>query len=304
MGHMIEVRGLKKSYGSVEAVRGIDFTMEEGQLFAFLGPNGAGKSTSIHIITTFLKADEGEVRIDGLMLGKEDQKIRHLIGAVFQDGYLDGQLSIEENLKVRASLYGINARELRQAVERVCTLCDLNDIRKCKYAALSGGQRRRCDIARALLHQPKLLFLDEPTTGLDPKTRAMIWEVITRLQKEENMSVFLTTHYMEEAKDADEVVVLKQGLIQGKGTPAELKRHFAHNHLRLYTKSPKQLSQCLEEKGISYIQHVDVFEISLSTTMDALPILKELSGYFGDFEVILGTMDDAFLAIIQEEGLA
>lgn len=304
MGHMIEVRGLKKSYGSVEAVKGIDFTMEEGQLFAFLGPNGAGKSTSIHIITTFLKADEGTVLIDNLTLGKDDQRIRRLIGAVFQDGYLDHQLSIEENLKVRGSLYGMSAKELKQAVERVCALCDLNDIRKRRYGALSGGQKRRCDIARALLHRPKLLFLDEPTTGLDPKTRALIWDVIARLRKEEGMSVFLTTHYMEEAGDADEVVVLKQGMIQATGTPAELKRTYAHNHLRLYTKAPQQLSKCLQAKEISYSRHVDVFEVALSDTLDALPLLEQLSGNYEDFEVILGTMDDAFLAIIQEEGLA
>ncbi len=301
MHDMIEVRDLKKSYGKVEAVKGIDFTMKEGQLFAFLGPNGAGKSTTIHMLTTFLKPDAGSVVMGGYVLGEENDAIRRMIGVVFQDGYLDGQLSIEENLRVRASLYEMNATSVKAAVERVLELCELQDIRKRRYATLSGGQKRRCDIARALLQEPKLLFLDEPTTGLDPKTRSMIWNMIHRLQREKGVSVFLTTHYMEEAKDADEVVVLKQGLIQAKGTPAELKRMYARNHLRLYAQDNNRLKQRLDAMRCSYTSLGDGVDLPLSHTMDALPLLEQLSGLYEDFEVILGTMDDAFLAIIGEE---
>lgn len=299
MNSIIEVQGLTKSYGDIKAVKGIDFNMKEGSLFAFLGPNGAGKSTSIHMITTFLKADAGRVMINGYELGKEDHNIRKSIGAVFQDGLLDDMLSVKENLYTRGSLYGMDHHTLKSAVERVLQACELQDIFDRRYGTLSGGQKRRADIARALLHSPKLLFLDEPTTGLDPKTRATIWNVIKRLQKEEGMSVFLTTHYMEEAKDADHVVVLKQGEIEASGTPGELKRSYAHDVLRLYASDLTALKNKVSPH--EYIEKTDFIELSLSTTLEALSLLTQYDGYYYDFEVIHGTMDDAFLAIIGEE---
>lgn len=303
MQPILEVKDLQKSYGDIAAVRGISFTMKEGSLLAFLGPNGAGKSTSIHMITTFLQPDHGSVVIGGYHLGEENHQIRHLIGTVFQEGCLDGALSIEENLRVRCSLYQMRGKAIHEAVERVCTLCELHELRKRKYRELSGGQKRRCDIARALLHTPKLLFLDEPTTGLDPKTRAMIWNVIRRLQKEEGMSVFLTTHYMEEAKDADEVIVLKQGLIQAQGTPADLKRTYAQNYLRLYGDLPK-MSRRLQAEGLPYQKIGECLVLTLTHTKDAMSLLARCQDCFDDFEVVLGTMDDAFLAIIQAEVMA
>ena len=184
MNKAIEVKGLKKSYGRVEAVKGIDFYAEEGKLFAFLGPNGAGKSTTIDIVCTFLKPDEGEVIVDGLVLGQSDAEIRKRIGAVFQDGLLDKRLTIAENLKARGGFYGLKGKALAQAVETTAELCGVSEFLKRPYGKLSGGQRRRCDIARALVHTPKILFLDEPTTGLDPQTRKNIWETIGKIQKE------------------------------------------------------------------------------------------------------------------------
>lgn len=300
MTHMIEVRGLRKSYGSIEAVKGIDFYMEKGALFAFLGPNGAGKSTTIDIITTFLEKDAGEVWIDGLVLGKENDKIRNRIGAVFQDNLLDRMLSVEENLQTRGALYGMSKQELYEAVERVIRLCELQDIRKQRYGRLSGGQRRRCDIARSILHQPRLLFLDEPTTGLDPQTRKMIWEMLCKLQRDAGMSIFLTTHYMEEAASADYVVVIDKGSISAKGTPIQLKERYAQDSLHLYTKDSR-ITTLLSEQGYSYQLHNEEIVLPLKTTMDALGVLTLCKDKVQDFEVLHGTMDDAFLAIIGKE---
>lgn len=300
MSNIIEVKGLKKDYHHIQAVKGIDFHMEEGSLFAFLGPNGAGKSTTINIITTFLSMDAGEVWIDGYKLGSEDEQIRNCFGAVFQDSLLDGLLSVEENLETRAALYNWNKKELKESVERVIEICELQDIRKQRYGKLSGGQRRRCDIARSLIHQPRLLFLDEPTTGLDPQTRKMIWKMIRKLRKEQGMSVFLTTHYMEEAADADNVVVIDHGEITAKGTPNELKQQYAHDRLCLYSKDANFIPY-LDKMHYVYENIHGGVSIQLASTLDALAILEECKSMLHDFEVIHGNMDDAFLAIIGKE---
>ncbi len=203
MGNIIEVSNLHKSYGSVHAVKGLDFYVENGKIFAFLGPNGAGKSTTIDIICTFLKPDSGSVTVDGHVLGHEDGAIRASIGAVFQDNLLDNLLTVEENLRTRGSFYGLKGKTLEAAAKKAAEITGVTELMKRPYGKLSGGQRRRCDISRALVHTPKILFLDEPTTGLDPQTRKAVWETITSLQKETGMTVFLTTHYMEEAAGAD-----------------------------------------------------------------------------------------------------
>lgn len=300
MSNIIEVQGLKKSYRDIQAVKGIDFYMEEGSLFAFLGPNGAGKSTTIHMITTFLSKDEGDVWINGYRLGSDNEQIRRCFGVVFQDSVLDALLSVEENLRTRAALYGMKEREVKEAVERVIQICEIEDIRKQRYGLLSGGQRRRCDIARSLVHQPKLLFLDEPTTGLDPQTRKMIWEMLQKLRQKHGMSIFLTTHYMEEAGDAEYVVVIDHGEITAKGTPIALKQQYAQDRLCLYTKE-EALYAYLDKKEYSYSRIQAGVVIPLTTTMEALKILNDSKSMIHDFEVIHGTMDDAFLAIIGKE---
>lgn len=301
MSKILEVHGLKKNYGSISAVKGIDFYAEEGQLFAFLGPNGAGKSTTINMITTFLKPDEGEVMIDGYRLGKDDNQIRNSIGTVFQESLLDKKLTVEENLMCRGSLYQLKGKHLKKAVEETIKVCELEEIRKQKYETLSGGQRRRCDIARALLHSPKLLFLDEPTTGLDPKTRAMVWNLIQKLQKEQNMSVFLTTHYMEEASSANYIVVIDHGDIVAKGTPDQLKETYAKDILRFQINDEIEMMNVLTKQQIEFYKRQDMYEIPLVNTIDALPMLDVLRPYLTSFEVRHGTMDDAFLHIIHEE---
>lgn len=301
MDRIIQVNSLKKSYGSVEAVKDISFYVERGGLFAFLGPNGAGKSTTIDIICTFLKPDGGEVIIDGLTLGRDDEKIRGLIGVVFQDGLLDRLLTVEQNLRVRGSFYGLRGKELNEAVKNTASMCGITDILKRQYGRLSGGQRRRCDIARALINTPKILFLDEPTTGLDPKTRRMVWDIIVELQKTLGMTVFLTTHYMEEAAGADYVIVIDEGKISAKGTPAELKDRYSKDRLILSAKDMDTLCSKLDKINVSYTVTADSVTIETDGTMSALPVLDVCRDHIYAFEVLKGTMDDAFLAITKKE---
>ncbi len=298
---IIEVKNLHKSYGKVQAVRGIDFYVEKGKLFAFLGPNGAGKSTTIDIICTLMKQDMGEVLIDGHRLGEEDDAIRSAIGVVFQDGLLDQLLTVEENLKVRGSFYGLKGKELKDTVKSVAETTNISEIMKRPYGKLSGGQRRRCDIARALLNKPKILFLDEPTTGLDPQTRKNIWETIISMQKSTGMTVFLTTHYMEEAAEADYVILIDNGEISAKGTPAELKERYTSDKLILVTKENEAVEGILKESQLEYKLVSDQIFINIPSTMEALPIIERCRSLISGFEVRKGSMDDAFIAITGKE---
>ncbi len=301
MGNIIEVSGLKKSYGEVRAVKGLDFYVESGKVFAFLGPNGAGKSTTIDIICTFLQPDEGEVLVDGHLLGREDDAIRSSIGAVFQDGLLDGLLTVKENLKFRGGFYGLKGKALEAAVENAAERTGVTELLKRPYGKLSGGQRRRCDIARALVNTPKILFLDEPTTGLDPQTRKSIWETILSLQKETGTTVFLTTHYMEEAAEADYVIVIDAGEIVAKGTPQKLKETYTTDKLSLACADPEAVKKLLAKKGVAYKEQGGRILVSVPGTLAALPILKEAESLISGFEVTTGTMDEAFLAITGKE---
>lgn len=224
MSNIIEVKNLVKNYKDVHAVNDISFTVEEGSFFAFLGINGAGKSTTINILCTVLEKTSGNVKIGGYDLDKEKNKIKELIGIVFQGSVLDKQLTVKENLESRASYYGLNKKEIAKRIESLTQTFDLSEILKRKYGTLSGGQRRRVDIARALINRPKLLFLDEPTTGLDPKTRLQVWEIIHNLRKETGLTVFLTTHYMEETVDCDNVVIIDSGKIVANDSPHNLKK--------------------------------------------------------------------------------
>lgn len=304
MGKIIEVEGLKKSYGSVQAVRGVDFYVDAGTLFAYLGPNGAGKSTSIDIICTLLKPDAGSVVVDAHILGREDDKIRSAIGVVFQDSVLDKLLTVRENLQMRGSLYGLCGAKLSDAVERAAKEAETEDFLDRPYGKLSGGQRRRADIARALVNTPKILFLDEPTTGLDPQTRQTVWETVRKLQSESGMTVFLTTHYMEEAAAADYVAVIDGGLIAAKGTPAALREEYSTDHLRLVPKDAQNaeaLSAALKADGYAFETAGGTFTLAVSQTIDALPILKSCEERIKGFEVLSGSMDDAFIAITGKE---
>ena len=301
MNHIIEVAGLKKSYGQVQAVKELDFYVEAGKIFAFLGPNGAGKSTTIDIICTFLKADAGTVEVDGHLLGRDDNAIRRSIGAVFQDGLLDPLLTVSENLHIRAGFYGLRGKRLEQTIREIAQRMGIEEIMKRPYGKLSGGQRRRCDIARALVNTPKILFLDEPTTGLDPQTRKSVWETITKLQHDTGMTIFLTTHYMEEAAEADYVIVIDNGSIVAKGTPSDLKERFTSDKLTLTTKEPEALSKKLTDSGLVPDVIANRVTLRVPNTLAALPLLGQYKGDITGFTVTTGTMDDAFIAITGKE---
>ena len=301
MEHIIEVSGLQKSYGSVHAVKGLDFYVESGKIFAFLGPNGAGKSTTIDIICTFLQSDAGKVVVDGNVLGKDDNAIRSSIGAVFQDGLLDGLLTVRENLSIRAGFYGVRGKKLEQVITDVAKRVGITEILNRPYGKLSGGQRRRCDIARALVNTPKILFLDEPTTGLDPQTRKSVWETITSLQRETGMTIFLTTHYMEEAAEADYVIVIDNGSIVAKGTPSDLKERYTSDKVTLVSKEPEALAAKLTADGLAASVVANFVAVPIPNTLAALPLLERYKDQFTGFTVTTGTMDEAFIAITGKE---
>ena len=290
--NVIEIKNLKKSYGEVKAVDDLSFCVKEGELFAFLGINGAGKSTTINIMCGSLTKDDGEVVIDGETFDGEDGKILSKLGVVYQNSVLDKQLTVYDNLRFRASLYGIVGDKFKKRLQELDELLDLNDILKRTIVKLSGGQRRRVDIARALLIKPKILILDEPTTGLDPKTRSIVWDAITKLRREENLTVFLTTHYMEEASEADYVVIIDGGKIIAKGTPLELKNAYTGDFISVYGIDEEQVKKL----GREYQKIRDGWRIKVENTKEATLLITKNPDLFIDWEVQKGKMDDVFLS--------
>ena len=301
MPEIIIVENLSKSYGNVKAVNGIDFFVKEGELFAFLGPNGAGKTTTIDVICTLLAPDDGTVTVNGYRLGKNDDKIRQCIGVVFQDGILDNLLTVKENLFTRGSFYGMEKRQLAEAVKKAAGAADILSFINRPYGKLSGGQRRRADIARALVNTPKVLFLDEPTTGLDPQTRKSVWDTIRNLQKDTGMTVFLTTHYMEEAAGADYVAVIDNGLISAKGTPRELREKYSTDTLQLLAKDNVNLEEFLKSQNLIFTISGGAFIVPVLNSLEALPLINKTQSLITSFEVISGSMDDAFVSITGKE---
>jgi len=278
---IIQVDNLSKAYGNVKAVKGISFAVREGSLFSFLGTNGAGKSTTINILTTLLAKTSGKAAVGGFDVVKDAQKVRNLIGVVFQDNVLDPILTVRENLTVRGSLYGLSGVKLKNAVENAVKIAGVSEFATRPYGKLSGGQRRRTDIARALVHTPRLLFLDEPTTGLDPKTRRDMWLMIRDLQKNSGMTVFLTTHYMEEAAESDDIVVIHKGEVKAHGTPLELKMEYCSDLLKMT------------------LDNGDYIERKLEKTTDALSIIDGYRNRIANVEIINGTLDDVFLNLTE-----
>jgi multidrug/hemolysin transport system ATP-binding protein len=296
----IEVSALKKYYGDVKAVDDISFTVGAGQFFAFLGPNGAGKSTTIDILCTFLKPDSGSVKIFGNSLGEDDAKIRSDIGVVFQKGTLDPLLTVKENLMFRGKLYDTGSIEER--IQNAMETVGISDLADRRYGKLSGGQKRRTDIARALMNTPKLLFLDEPTTGLDPQSRHAVWEMILDL-KSKGVTVFLTTHYMEEAAGADYVVVIAKGKISAEGTPTELKERFSTHTVKIVPNDLTSFSELLRSDGVSFKENGGVITIPVDGTMASLPLIDRYRDKISNIQVLNGTLDDAFVNIIEGGGL-
>ena len=293
MRNIIEISRLSKRFGDVQAVNDLSFRVKEGELFAFLGINGAGKSTTINIMCGQLSKDSGTVQIDGVDLDRDPDNIKRNLGVVFQNSVLDKDLSVQDNLQSRAALYGIQGKVFRQRLAELAGLLEFEDLLKRSVGKLSGGQRRRIDIARALLHKPKILILDEPTTGLDPQTRSTLWRVIGDLRKNEGMTVFLTTHYMEEAADADYVVILDSGKIAAEGTPLELKNTYTGDFITLYGVEEAQIKRL----GASYESIRDAFRVSVPNTAAATKLILQYPEIFQDFEITKGKMDDVFLAV-------
>ena len=291
MENIIEIRNLYKSYGEVKAVQDLSFRVKRGELFAFLGLNGAGTSTTISIMCGQLKKDGGIVEINGKSLDEDPDGIKRELGVVFQNSVLDKPLSVYDNLKTRAALYGICGAAFEERIQELSKTFELSEILHRPIGKLSGGQRRRVDVARALLHKPSILVLDEPTTGLDPQTRKTVWQIVEELRRKENMTVFLTTHYMEEAADADYVVILDCGRIAAEGTPLELKNTYAEDCIWLYTdeESVKKLGKPYEKVG-------DGFRIVVSNTAEATSLVLKYPEIFVDYEIVKGKMDDVFLA--------
>ena len=299
---IIEVRQLQKSYKDVKAVNKIDFYVEEGELFAFLGLNGAGKSTTIDMLCTFLKPDRGSIKINNYEVGKDDEKIKSLVGVVFQESVLDELLTVKENLITRSKLYNMSKDEFNKNLEEIADITGIREIINRQYRKLSGGQRRRVDIARALINKPKILFLDEPTTGLDTKTRKNVWEMIRTLQKDNNMTVFLTTHYMEEASKADYIVVMDKGVIAAKGTTDELKEKYAKDKMIIYFDDEKSdfIENYLKENNYEFFIQNNNITIEINTTLESIKIIDDCRIYINSFEVIKGSMDDVFINITRK----
>ena len=293
MKNLIEISHLVKSFGDVKAVQDLSFRVKSGELFAFLGINGAGKSTTINIMCGQLPKDGGKVLINGIDIDSDPNGIKRSLGVVFQNSVLDKDLSVQDNLQSRAALYGIKGKEFKQRLLELAELLEFKDLLKRTVGKLSGGQRRRIDIARALLHNPKILILDEPTTGLDPQTRSMLWRVIEELRKNEGMTVFLTTHYMEEAADADYVVILDGGKIAAEGTPLELKNTYTGDFITLYGVADTSVKKL----GLPYDLIRDACRVSVPDTAAATELIIKYPEIFKDYEITKGKMDDVFLSV-------
>lgn len=293
----ITVKGLTKKYKEHLAVDHISFEVEKGEFFAFLGENGAGKSTTINMLCTTLMKTEGEAELLGFKLGEEDDEIRKRVGIVFQNSVLDSKLTVKENLLTRASYYGLTKKQAMERLEPFMDSFELREIWDRNYEKLSGGQRRRVDIVRALINKPQILFLDEPTTGLDPKSRQIVWNYIDKLRKTENITLFLTTHYMEETRDANHVVILDKGKIIAQDSPVNLKTKYAKSRLIWYTPQIDDIEKICGGREYEYVaDHYNIyFTENISEFVAAnKDILK-------DFEVIKGSMDDVFLNLTGKE---
>lgn len=291
--NIIDIKNLNKSFGEIKAVSNISFCVKEGELFAFLGINGAGKSTTINMLCAQLAKDSGDIFVDGIDLDKNPDCIKGRIGVVFQGSSLDAQLTVKDNLESRAALYGIFKDEFKKRIEELTKLLDFKNLLNRKLKNLSGGQKRRIDIARALIHEPKILILDEPTTGLDPQTRKTIWNVISTLRKNNNMTVFLTTHYMEEAAEADYVVIIDSGKVIAKGTPLELKNTYSGDFITLYSTEEDKVKSL----GLEYEKIKDAYRISVANTKVATELIINNPDLFVDYEITKGKMDDVFLNV-------
>lgn len=297
MDIILEVKNLKKNYGAIEAVKDLSFKVEKGTLYAFLGPNGAGKSTTINIITTLLEQNAGEVFVNGQT---NKDYIRRKIGVVFQGNVLDNHLTVKENLLYRGAFY-LDSKNLKNRYEELREMLGFKDFENQKFKTLSGGQKRRIEIARALFSEPEILLLDEPTTGLDPETRQVVWQIIDTLREQQNITIFLTTHYMEEAANADHVIIIDKGLIKAEGSPATLKETYSKDRIKLVPHDQTKLEDALKKNNYAYKVVADQYIITFDTTIETLDLIEKVKENIKSFEVLKGTLDDVFINVIGGE---
>jgi ABC-type multidrug transport system ATPase subunit len=298
MGTVLEINNLVKRYrnSGANAVDDISFEVREGEMFCLLGVNGAGKSTTINMICTLLQKTSGSVALNGYVLGKDDALIRKNIGVVFQGNVLDGVLTAEENILSRASFYGLGQSQASQRLDYLAAQLSMAGFLKRRYNRLSGGQRRKCDIARALLSEPKILFLDEPTTGLDPQSRIELWETISQIREADKMTVFLTTHYMEETENADRIAIIDNGKILCIDTPQRLKTEYSNDILRLVVKPGCNAE--LEKRLSDFELVADTYVIKMKNGLEAIDLLAQTKPYLDSFEMEKGNMDNVFLNVV------
>lgn len=294
---VVKVSKLYKNYGEISAVRDLSLSVDSGSVFAFLGENGAGKSTTIGCITTTLTPTSGTIEVNGFDAKRNPHDVRKSIGAVFQSSLLDPLLTVHENLVVRAGFYGLNRLETRRRISELAELVGLKSFLDRRYGTLSGGQKRRADIARALVHEPRVLFLDEPTAGLDPQSREQIWSAIRELQSSRGTTVFLTTHYMEETENADKVCIIDKGEIVAEGTPGQLRAQFSSSILTVRVDESNEVVDLCRRQGIEARVGGEDIAISVSSSQHAMELLNTIQ--VRDFEFRHGTMDDVFLALTE-----
>lgn len=297
----ITAEHLKKYYRDVKAVDDISFSVEQGELFGFLGVNGAGKSTTINMLCTLQEPTGGKALIQGFELGKDNEEIKNHIGVVYQNNCLDKLLTVKENLLIRGGLYEKDTVKLKKNLARVTEILGLGDVLKRPFGKLSGGQKRKCEIARALMHTPDILFLDEPSTGLDPATRKTMWETVHSLRKDLNMTVFLTTHYMEEAAKAHHIGIMHRGHFVEYGTPFFLKEKYAKDKLYLVPKKEytQEIQAELDVRNLNWALREERILVRMDNTLSAIPLVKSLEQKIAGFEVVQGTMDDVFLNVTE-----
>jgi multidrug/hemolysin transport system ATP-binding protein len=289
--NIIEIKHLYKSFGEIKAVNDLTFRVKKGEFFSFLGVNGAGKSTTISIIAGLLLQDSGDVLVCGKKA--EDNASSKNIGIVFQSSALDKTQSVLNNLISRAALYGIYKTEFNEKIEELDELLKIKELLPRKLGSLSGGQKRRVDIARALIHSPEILILDEPTTGLDPQTRKMLWDAIQTLRINKGLTVFLTTHYMEEAAESDYVIILDQGRVVAEGRPIDLKNKYTKDYITIYSNSEDEI----KDLNIPYKKVLGGFRFEVENTNEAKNLILKHPTLFNDFEITKGKMDDVFLQV-------
>jgi len=297
----IEVKNFTKNFGDFTAVNNISFEVEQGTIFGFLGPNGAGKSTTINTLCTIQDKTSGELFINGYDVSRQKEQVRNDIGIVFQESTLDDKLTIEENLRLHCDFYRVPKNEVKERIDFVLDLVDLEERRKAPVKSLSGGMKRRAEIARGLVHYPKVLFLDEPTTGLDPQTRSNVWEYIYRLQKQKNITIFLTTHYMEEAEICQKVAIIDKGRIVAHDTPYNLKKQYTSTIMKIETEDMDTLENYLAVKNLKYKTVDNLVTTYVNNSEQILEVLADNKHIINDLEITKGSLNDVFLAITGKE---